>query len=130
MIALTWNAMDHSVGHEELDKQHKTLLELINQLCVHHQLDDAYFNFVLQELNGYVKNHLQYEEKLLEEAGYHELREHKLSHQKFVDKINAIKDQKMTQETRMDLIKYLMRWWDHHIMLEDMRYKPYISKLN
>ena len=88
MEALQWNEV-LATGIEEIDDQHKRLLEILNQLRVaaeRRERKEATAE-VLQQMLDYTIYHFDYEEKLLEHAGYELLPLHKRTHELFIRRI-------------------------------------------
>ena len=123
---------DYSVGIEELDRQHRKLFELINKLSDHtvelSSLGEK--SDILNELISYAIEHLEYEESLLTEHGYPETDNHKEKHAHYLEKFNALlKDSKSGEEVFSDdLVSFLQNWWRHHVLEEDMKYKPFFAE--
>ncbi|SCA56135.1 putative Hemerythrin-like metal-binding domain-containing protein [Candidatus Terasakiella magnetica] len=135
MIEISWAYKKHSVGNDKLDEQHKMLLNLINQLFVQSSVlvnpeHDKGYGFILDALMKYVDGHLAYEESLLEQIGYADLDNHKIAHQKFLDKVQSLSLESADEGLKKDLVHFLMNWWENHIMTEDMKYKPFVEALS
>ena len=79
-----------SVGVKNLDDDHRRLIRLINEL--HGVIQDVDANgkipveeieIALHRLENYFSYHCLEEERLMEQTGFPELREHRQQHQKF-----------------------------------------------
>ncbi len=77
---------------DELDNQHKTWLDIINEL--HDAMIKGKSNNVLSttlnRLKDYTTTHFNTEEKYLEKYNYPEIETHKTLHKNFMTKINQI----------------------------------------
>jgi len=61
MNKITWKD-EYSIGHEEIDDQHKKIVELINELDESDSPEIT--TSIISKVNGYVRHHLDYEEQL------------------------------------------------------------------
>jgi hemerythrin len=130
---LSWDKMKFSVGHPKLDEQHKTIIGLINQLSVDYHSDfgaDLYI-FTMKELKHYIEWHLRYEEKLMKTVGYPDLENHTKGHLGFIKKVEELTVglNEIPPTMKEDIIDFLNDWFNNHILIEDMKLKPYVEKL-
>jgi len=130
MNKITWKN-GYSIGHEEIDSQHKKIVELINKLD---ESDSPEITTdIISKVNGYVRHHLDYEEKLLESLGYSEFKQHKELHIHYSKEISnlTVKATFLDDFAPAELLEFLKQWWDNHILVEDMKYKDFLhSKLD
>lgn len=125
---ITWNA-DLSVGIEEIDEQHKVLVELINRMheAIHERHGSDVVEGILAELAEYTRIHFAVEEslmRLLNFPGYEEHRElHEELIQQMVDLQKKIADGK--HAIGFELMHFLKVWLSKHIMEEDMQYSGF-----
>jgi hemerythrin len=125
----------YSVGIPLIDEQHKELIRLTNELyesCLAGE-DAARANF-MEAVKGtvdYVKYHFGVEEKLLQNAKYPELAEHKKEHEAFVRHIlNEVQSfQEGKKFVPNEFVRYLRDWILSHIAVADRRYATYILGL-
>ena len=124
MTILTWNKQ-LVLGIEAVDKQHKHLLELINQLdeAIALGQDKKSMTDVVNDLIDYTVYHFRHEENLMQKAGYNGqlYAEHQAEHMNFVEKIQhahteALKDPSIIRE---ELLDFLVDWLSHHILNTD-----------
>lgn len=129
---IIWHAR-YNVGVDLLDQHHRQLAQLINRLaeCVSERGLSESVGDVLDALVRYAEYHFRHEEALMEAAGYPALDEHRSAHLGFCETISE------TCYTAMhgiigidDLLDYLTNWWQEHILLEDMRYRPLLGALD
>lgn len=126
---VTW-AESMSVGDLHIDEQHRILIDTINQLAsAEIQNDRAVVAMIIDELVNYAVFHFEYEERLIDAAGYPELDRHRRIHQSFVKWIKELREE-FTYHRRRQLgeriLGYLCDWLREHILGEDQRYRPYI----
>ena len=128
---ITWNEA-FSVGVDELDQHHRHLAELINQLAEHgaDDLRSAAMVDILSALIGYAEYHFRKEEELMASTDYYDLEYHRQEHRHFCEVISeTCYGASLGLVGVKELFSYLTRWWRNHIMLEDMKYKPYLAPL-
>lgn len=129
---------EYNSGISEIDKQHKKLFALADELYDIANRRDG-FDYhdeiirVFDELSDYTVYHFQYEEALMKQAGYgfQELVAHCAEHEKFVQKIKKIAQQdldgKQTQ-VLLDIIMFAVDWIEKHILGSDRKYAQYYTQ--
>lgn len=125
-----------SVGLPELDDDHKGLVDLINRLgdASREGHRSEPLRQALMQLMRYTEAHFGREQKVLSVCGYPELPHHIEEHGAFVEKIQEVArrfdadPEGTAEEIRRDLVEFLRDWLNHHIMIEDMAYRPYVDK--
>jgi len=126
-----WNE-SFSVGDTTLDKHHQHLAHLINQLGSH-ELEDAKSEQmvdILSALVQYAEYHFRHEEELMAAIDYDNLDSHRQEHLHFCEVVAEIcYGATLGVISAKELFSYLTRWWRNHILLEDMKYKPYLLDL-
>ncbi|PKO90346.1 MAG: hypothetical protein CVU18_00860 [Betaproteobacteria bacterium HGW-Betaproteobacteria-12] len=128
---IAWNEA-FSVGVDLLDQHHQHLAHLINQLAEHsgEDLRSEGIVDILSSLVAYAEYHFREEEELMSLASYHELEEHRQEHLHFCEVISeTCYGASLGIVGVKELFSYLTRWWRNHILLEDMKYKPFLSTL-
>ena len=120
-----------SAGVPLFDSDHQALIGLINRL--HDSLDGdgpAPLEEIFDMLIAYAELHFAREEKGMEACGYPEVEIHRDQHAGFTDRIYRAReryrggtDLALTGE----LLEYLKLWLNHHILIQDMAYKPYAA---
>lgn len=127
---IEWDAK-YDVGVEYVDKQHKHLIDLMNQLydaCLGEKgALDQKFKEVMKELVDYVMTHFKDEEKIMESINYPKLKEHRQKHESFVkemlDTVNAYTNGK--QLVPNTFVRFLRDWLFNHILIEDKEWALY-----
>ena len=121
-----------SVGIPSIDQQHKTLVDMINELnsaMINKKSRSVMLNIV-DGLKQYVVTHFSAEEKLFDQFRYPETQPHKVIHQKFVEKVSEFEEAlKSDQATvSIDVMNFLKDWLVEHIMGTDKQYGPFLKK--
>ena len=115
-----------SVGIEEIDEQHKVLIELINRM--HEAIEQKHGSDVvleiLAELTDYTKIHFAVEESLMRILGYPGYEEHKDIHDELLEQVSELQKKVASGNTAIsfELMHFLKSWLSKHIMEEDMQY--------
>ncbi len=119
---------DFETGNKLIDKQHYSLVEVINELI---KIDlnkdsDAFkkIEVINHKLSKYTLNHFQSEEDLMEkyDVDQRHVKAHKKMHQEFIDKVKQICtniDWLVDVEKMSDIVEYLIRWLAYHILNTD-----------
>lgn len=120
-----WNR-NFETGLEEVDKQHRELVNILNRLARHATSDssDLTSSHLLDELLAYTSYHFRYEESVWEESlGKSEIaRNHHDSHQMFFARIQMFRQSSDPQEDVLaELFDFLTRWLAFHILESDRR---------
>lgn len=131
MSLVAWND-SLSVGIELIDREHRKLVDLINEL--HHGVFSRHAKetlaHVLDELITYTQTHFVHEEKLFEKAGFPDAAAHRQQHADLTAEVIAIRDQFQAGETgllSMAVLSFLGSWLVDHIQGSDMQYVPYLQ---
>ena len=120
-----------SVGSPLMDRQHKALIALINQLhsaMLKGALKED-MQKVFSELIWYTASHFNSEEALMRETGYPRLASHYLEHVEFVRKAQDLHAQLLAGKftVSIDLLRFLKSWLSDHILGSDQQYAPYLK---
>ena len=122
MALITWEP-SIMVGVPDIDKQHKRLVDLINELhaaMAKGQGRDV-VGRVVDALVSYTKEHFGFEERLMEQAGIAGLAVHKAQHKKFVDQLAGFRDRYNSGAINLstDVLNFLSNWLTEHIAKTD-----------
>lgn len=130
MARLEWTR-DLESGISIIDEQHKRIVEFINELddaCLTGSI--AKTSHVMEGLLNYTITHFEFEEALLEKAGYQFLKAHKRIHEIFMKKVAAIRDRAHQGENvAPELLRLLKLWLTSHIKGEDRDYVESVKPL-
>jgi hemerythrin len=129
MALITWND-DLSMGLPEIDRQHRKLVGMINQLDEETRAGkgkDA-TGEILDELIIYSATHFRMEEKYFDEFGYADGELHKQEHAALAEKVETFAaelnsaDESARGAVIAELMNFLAIWWKYHILDTDMKY--------
>jgi hemerythrin-like metal-binding protein len=122
-----------SVGVKALDEQHQQIIGMLNRLVSTPEAEDANSETVseiLTTMTRYSLEHFKTEEGLMKAHGYPDLVEHRQEHiayrRKAIDFSTA--SSLGVESVPQILVTYLMDWWTHHILEEDMKYKSFFAE--
>lgn len=125
MAIITWDS-SLSVDVSEVDRQHKKLVDLINELHDAMRVGKAkeVMSKVIKELVDYAVQHFSLEEKKMQEYQYENYTQHKVEHDQFVAKAAALqRDFNSGKVTvTLDTMTFLKDWLTKHIMGTDKKY--------
>lgn len=127
---IEWND-SLSVNVAEVDRQHKVLIGLLNQL--HEGATQGKGNEtlrkILNELTEYTKSHFAYEERVLKEHSYPEYDGHKESHDRLANQVLKFNEQFQSGSGALsaDLFMFLRAWLNGHIRGSDRAYARFLN---
>ena len=121
---------EYSVGVEQIDNQYRRLFEIAGRaynLLKEKLLVDKYDQIaaILQELKDYAVYHFDWEEEYMRSIGYRKYLSHKVIHDDFIERINAIVlEQVDTDQDKhlLDILDFVVSWIDGHILGQDKQY--------
>jgi len=128
MAHLVWKN-DLDTGIEEIDNQHKRIVEMINHLYdVEQKADKDEIREVLVDLVDYTQSHFAFEETLMEDAGYRFSRAHKRVHELFIRRVEEYRTRfEMGEDIVQELRNTLSHWLFSHIRNEDAAYSETVK---
>lgn len=130
MLLLKWDD-SYSVGINEIDSQHKKLIELITQLntAMSEGKGKDVLGKIINELISYTKTHFALEEKLFDKVKYADSFAHKGQHKMFIEKVEQFKIDFEKGKTLLtiDVMNFLKEWLKNHILISDKKYAPYLA---
>jgi hemerythrin len=120
------------LGIQEIDEQHKVLVENLQQLQAWRSKGHGYsaaLNAFLS-LGQYVQSHFRDEEAFMERHDFPELEEHKIHHQQLVTKLQTIEQHVMSGDDITDeMMALLSQWLIEHIGGDDMKIATYLRSV-
>jgi len=124
MTVLQWRE-EFSVGIEEVDHEHRELIELIRSLQQDLQAgaDTDRVIEVLGEIYNQIAAHFALEEKMMRETYYAALADHKEDHETLLDDLRDIMDE-VEDDGVLDesqLTDDLNRWFSDHFKTHDAK---------
>lgn len=129
MSSLRWSDDLHGVGIEEIDSQHKRMLEMAREL--HSALTrletETVCGRLFDELVAYTAHHFETEERLMVESEYPKLEEHKGQHEELTEQLNEMhRESKVgTRWLSVDLTDFLGSWLLEHTDTSDREFGQY-----
>lgn len=126
-----------SVGVEQIDAQHKELLQQFDQLlsaCRQGKGSEEVLH-LLDFLDEYVVTHFHDEEQLQKQSGFPDFDEHHREHQAFVGKLEELKnrmhnDGSVLLDHVLDANKMLLDWLIRHISVRDRAVGKHLKDLS
>jgi hemerythrin len=124
MVLLQWKD-EYATGIDEVDEEHKDLIDVINRL---HELllaDDARMTvpaFFARLLDG-VSAHFALEERIMGESRYADLSAHREDHERLLEEIRDVMEAfgHAEEVDSVDLAMRLEPWFRHHFATHDLR---------
>lgn len=130
MAVIVWTPA-LSVNIQEIDLQHRQLVELVAQLQTAHANGAAKEIMVpvIRMLNDYVREHFSAEERLLEHHEYPDLPTHRKLHDAFIDTLLHFELDYLSDKTDIStaLLEFLENWVVTHVTGADQRYAVYFA---
>ncbi len=131
IILVEWKDR-YAVGIQLIDDQHKSLIEVTNELfrgCVLGQTEaQAYFSVAIKKAVEYIKNHFTTEEQMMVKADYPGYAEHKKLHEEFIRQVlvEAANFNEGRKFVPNHFARFLRDWILEHIGVADQRYKSFL----
>jgi hemerythrin len=129
MTLFSWDSK-YTVNIGEIDRQHRKLFELFNELyeAMQQGHGDEVTARVLALVVDYTYYHFAYEEQLLREYGYAEEKAHRTEHAKLTEQAMALtrKLQGGQSDVALGTLKFLCDWLNNHILGSDRKFAPFL----
>lgn len=125
MALITWSEK-YSMELKEIDDQHKVLVGMINEL--HDAMKQAKSKEIslkiINKMAEYTKFHFSTEEKYMQRFEFPDYTEHKLEHERFVEKVLTFKEDYENGKAGVsyEILNFLKEWLVGHIQLTDKKY--------
>lgn len=125
-MIIEWNE-EITSGIEEIDRQHQQIISLLNKIIYFFEMPDSSKELVssLLEFSKVIHEHFEFEEKLLAEKRFKDLKNHKAGHEEISDMLNSVIMPAMLDEEVQipaEPIISIVRWFENHLKTEDARY--------
>ena len=112
-----------SVGIEQIDDHHKTLIRLMLECreAIDSDFGREWLKEILAALVSYSKYHFLAEERLMFEAGYPLLGAQREAHREFSDRLADVVSSNFSDRKALtrELFTFLREWFMNHIMKQD-----------
>jgi hemerythrin len=113
---------EFSVGVEEIDNQHKELLNLVND-SINHSTGNAesernFFDTIIRIGVNYLQNHFSTEEQIMVKTAYQNYDAHKKEHDDMIKTVSDMIDDIESGKTPLNLLRFslfLRDWFLNHI---------------
>ncbi|WP_457625188.1 bacteriohemerythrin [Persephonella sp.] len=131
MVLIEWSE-ELELGIPEIDKQHKKLVEMLNEFYT--ELEEGHqkeaVEHFLKNLEDYLNFHLDYEEKFMEEIGFPQLETHKKTHEMFKKLYAEEKNRYLEGDLKAlrELVAFAFSWLFSHIMKTDKKYAEFLKE--
>lgn len=122
-----------SVGIEEIDRQHRELLERFDRLLraceTGRGIDEL--RLLIGFLDEYVNRHFGDEEQIQRQHLYPGYAAHKLEHESFIARLHALKDEVNREGAALHHVvetnSLLLKWLIHHISTVDVKLGRFLT---
>lgn len=122
-----------SVGFDEIDEDHKKLVNIVNRLntTVVDGEKQVEIEDILEELLEYTGWHFRHEERLMQESEYPGFLEHKKIHEDLVKQAVELFEKYQNGDDAVPgiLMPFLKDWLAEHILGEDKKTGEYLAAL-
>jgi len=130
MSMFEWK-QEYSVGHPEIDSQHKKLFELANNLfnAMNSGKGKEVLSRTLADLVSYTRMHFATEERLMRTHHYPEYEKHKADHDTLTAKVVEFQHDFETGRAAITvgLLQFLKDWLRHHIGETDRKIAHFLK---
>lgn len=129
---INWSS-DLALGIDEIDEQHKILVEILNDVyeAVNSgNRDEKKLKKIIDGMLRYVNFHFVTEEMKMIKTNYSDYKNHKAEHDAFVEKALEFQSGFRDGSTSLpeDMMDFLKTWLVNHIQGTDREYVPYFTK--
>jgi hemerythrin-like metal-binding protein len=125
MAFLNWTS-EYDLGVEAMDRQHRHLVELINQLhtAMKNGAPRSEIYAVFEGLATYTQTHFAAEEGYMRQLGYPDVAAHQRLHRELVARLGELwRDFQTGRMTvSLELSRFLKGWLLNHILENDRKY--------
>lgn len=130
MAFINWEPK-YSVNIELIDKQHKTLVDTINQLheAMKQGKSKEVLGGILNNLIEYAKSHFNTEENFFQRFNYAEKLSHTKEHDDFAKKVVDFKKSFDNGNSMIssEVLNFLSTWIKNHILVNDKKYSEFLN---
>jgi hemerythrin len=122
MQLFPWNE-DYEIGITEIDKQHRHLVGIINELsdAMIEQKGDEAVPQILEKLVDYIQLHFSTEEEVMHRGNYPALDTHSQEHHDMTREVLEFRKNysRNHQVSPSELLGFLCEWLKNHILMSD-----------
>ncbi len=124
---------EFSIGIDEMDEQHKELVDLLNQLhtAIREHHGSVTSRQILDKLADYTRTHFAVEESLMRVSKYPNLIAHKEMHADLIAQVRSLQQKLDTGESAItfELLHFLKVWLMRHINETDKHFGAYFNAI-
>ena len=121
-----------SVGVEEIDEDHRKLVDIFNVLnhAVAEDESPDYLRAILEELINCTVWHFSHEERLMLKHRYPEMAEHQAEHRDLIKSAQELQQELLRADKAVadEHIVFLERWLTEHIFTADLRLGNFLAQ--
>jgi hemerythrin-like metal-binding protein len=125
---LSWHDR-YSLGHAELDAQHRKLFEVVNHFDDVIEMDmPVELGRIVDDLMASAIEHFKFEEAVLEQIGFPDRSGHSKMHEELISQLRQTRAKLKAggSVSAKSVARFLVDWLTYHILREDMEFKPYL----
>ena len=129
MAQIEWSK-EYETGIEEVDSQHKHLVEIVNKFesALQKGKGRRVMGEILRDLVGYTQEHFTYEEEVMAAADYEGLKLHKSQHRQLLQKVERYQfDFIQGKRISQDMHDFLHYWLMNHIKIDDLAFAASVA---
>ncbi|WP_016778656.1 bacteriohemerythrin [Anaerophaga thermohalophila] len=130
-MILKWTE-DLSVDHEQLDKEHQSLFEMLSDFYegIQNGSSKEKLASLIKGLLDYAQIHFTNEEEYMQSVNFPELDDHKKEHEAFMQKANEFYEKYTSGRLilSLEVTNFIKEWITHHIKNEDKKYAVFARK--
>lgn len=123
-----------NVGIQEIDEQHRTLVDLLNRLhaAIRDHKGSQASRQILDQLAEYTRTHFLLEESLMRVSHYPGFEMHKEQHEDLIAQVKALQDKLDSGKAAIsfELLHFLQVWLTRHINESDKRFGQHFIEAN
>jgi len=129
MAFLSWHDR-YSLGHAELDAQHRKLFEVVNHFDDVIEMDmPAELGRIVDDLIAGALEHFRFEEAVMEQIGFPDRSGHCRMHEELIGQLRQTRTKLKAggHVSAKSVAMFLVDWLTYHILREDTEFKAYLQ---
>ncbi len=131
MAFMYWSE-DFSVNVEEIDRQHKELVAMLNELhsAMMERKGSEVLGKIIDGLADYTIYHFSTEEDFFDQFNYPDAAIHKQQHAAFVERVSSFRSRVASGDATIsiEVLDFLAGWVYKHIRGSDREFGPFLNK--
>lgn len=130
MEKFVWDSEKYGIGHELIDHHHQVLMDIVNgviDLAEQESPRKTEYIQILMKMSDYSHYHFKAEEGLLATIDYPELERQHDEHISFSEHASLLVTSCDLNQVKRTA-NYLKQWLEEHILVEDMKFRPYLAQ--